>query len=149
MTLLEAVPMSPDLLILLEAVAVTVNWLCLEGDTSLDTYPDSILKRMSHYHYDQVCSKSVIILGQKGFSWKKLIDYAISVFFWFSIKSTLHPHIHQHFQGIVPLFLSELSFLCCDKQRYVGGYGFAAFSCKLISSCADFNCRSEIEECAS
>ena len=85
MTLLEAVPMSPDLLILLEAVAVTVNWLCLEGDTSLDTYPDSILKRMSHYHYDQVHSKSVIILGQKGFSRKKLIDYAISVFFWFSI----------------------------------------------------------------
>ena len=85
MTLLEAVPMSPDLLILLVAVAVTVNWLCLEGDTSLDTYPDSILKRMSHYHYDQVHSKSVIILGQKGFSWKNLIGYAISVFFWFSI----------------------------------------------------------------
>ena len=36
MTLLEAVPML-IWLILLVAVAVTVNWLCLEGDTSLDT----------------------------------------------------------------------------------------------------------------
>ena len=120
-----------------------ISRLHFEKDESLSLWSSTL--QVSHY------------LGSERIFLEK-VDWLcyLCVFLVLNIKydlpppppQTLHPHIHQHFQGIVPLFLSELSFLCCDKQRYVGGYGFAAFSCKLISSCADFNCRSEIEECA-
>ena len=128
----------------LELPVLYISRLHFEKDESLSLW--SSMFQVSHY----LGSERIFL---ENIDW---LCY-LCVFLVLNIKydlltppsQTLHPHIHQHFQGIVPLFLSELSFLCCDKQRYVGWSGFAAFSCKLISSCADFNCRSEIEECAS